>query len=548
VRPAVAVAAVLLVAALVALVLVTRGEDEAYKVRAIFDNAGFVIPGEDVKVAGVKVGSVDDVQVTDDYKAAIVLRIDDEGYRDFRRDAECEVRPQSLIGERFVECTPTRTEGTGDELPPELEEIADGPGKGERLLPVQNTSRAVDLDLINNIMREPYRDRLSIILNELGVGLAGRGADLDAVIRRANPALKEVDEVLKILARQNDQLEQLAVDSDTIMEPLARERRHVASSIENMNAVAQATAERRGDLEAGIARLPVFLRELTPTMEQLGSLSEQMTPVLTDLGVAAPDINTFVEELGPFSEAATPALVSLGEAGEVGGPALQEALPVIKDTKKLAAQLKPVAKQLGDVLVDFQREDGIQRFLDYIFFQGTAVNGFDSFGHYLRAGLIVNQCTTYATQPTGGCSANFRPAASSSAVAAGAAGAPLDPALEWMRRFFDGEDVDPVRVAAEEKGDDRSSDGDGDGGGARGGDDAGGGGKSGGGKSGGGQTPEATPPPTPRPAPVVVVTPTPEPSAPAPTATPAPAVTPAPADPGDDPGEPLLDYLFGGDR
>ena len=143
-RPAVAVAAVLLVAALVALVLVTRGEDDAYKVRAIFDNAGFVIPGEDVKVAGVKVGSVDDVQVTDDYKAAIVLRIDDEGYQDFRRDAECEVRPQSLIGERFVECTPTRTQGTGDELPPELEEIEEGPGEGERLLPVQNTSRAVE--------------------------------------------------------------------------------------------------------------------------------------------------------------------------------------------------------------------------------------------------------------------------------------------------------------------------------------------------------------------------------------------------------------------
>ena len=73
-------------------------------------------------------------------------------------------------------------------------------------------------------MREPYRERFSIILNELGVGLAGRGEDLDAVIRRANPALKEVDEVLKLLARQNDQLEQLAVDSDTILAPLARER------------------------------------------------------------------------------------------------------------------------------------------------------------------------------------------------------------------------------------------------------------------------------------------------------------------------------------
>ncbi len=329
---------------------------------------------------------------------------------------------------------------------------------------MQNTSRAVDLDLINNIMREPYRERFSIILNELGVGLAGRGEDLDAVIRRANPALKEVDSVLKILARQNDQLEQLAVDSDTIMAPLARERGRVASSIENMSAVAEATAERRGALEEDIAKLPEFLAELQPTMVQLGETADEMTPVLTDLGEAAPDINTFVEDLGPFSAAATPALESLGEAGETGGPALQAALPVIRDTKQLAAQLKPVAKQLGDVLVDFQREDGIQRFLDYIFFQGTAVNGFDSFGHYLRAGLIVNQCTTYATAPTGGCSANFRAATASSTRAPAAAAAPLDPTLEWMQRFFDGEDVEPVRSRPDE---DEEPPADRDGGGQR---------------------------------------------------------------------------------
>ena len=41
-----------------------RGDGGTYKVRAIFDNAGFVIPGEDVKVAGVKVGKVDSLDVT----------------------------------------------------------------------------------------------------------------------------------------------------------------------------------------------------------------------------------------------------------------------------------------------------------------------------------------------------------------------------------------------------------------------------------------------------------------------------------------------------
>ena len=35
--------------------------------------------------------------------------------------------------------------------------------------------------------------------------------------------------------------------------------------------------------------------------------------------------------------------------------------------------------------------------MDYIFYQVAAVNGFDQFGHYLRAGLIVNLCSTYAT-------------------------------------------------------------------------------------------------------------------------------------------------------
>ena len=41
-------------------------------------------------------------------------------------------------------------------------------------------------------------------------------------------------------------------------------------------------------------------------MARLGALADEMTPVLTDLGAAAPDINRFVDELGPFSAAGDP--------------------------------------------------------------------------------------------------------------------------------------------------------------------------------------------------------------------------------------------------
>jgi phospholipid/cholesterol/gamma-HCH transport system substrate-binding protein len=427
----VAVVLVLVAAAAAFAVVALGAGDEAggdYKVRAIFDNAGFVIPGEDVKVAGVKVGTIDAVEVTDDAKAAVVLDISDEGYQDFRQDAECLVRPQSLIGERFVECTPTQARAAGTDPPPALERLEDGPGEGQYLLPVERNGKAVDLDLVNNIMREPVRERLSIILSDLGIGVAGRGRDLSEVIRRADPALREVDEVLKILAEQNDRLEALAVDSDAIMQPLARERRHVSGAISNMSEVAEATAERRADLEADIERLPTFLRELRPTMVRLGALSDEMTPVLRDLGGVAPDINRLVLQLGPFAQAARPALESLGDATEAGIPAVQAARPVIRDLRQLARAVRPVGANARRVLESFQSTGGINRAMDYIFYQVAAINGFDSFGHYLRAGLIVNQCSNYAITASFGCSANFSSSAGASAASA-ASGKRRDPVL-----------------------------------------------------------------------------------------------------------------------
>jgi phospholipid/cholesterol/gamma-HCH transport system substrate-binding protein len=420
--PIVLVIAVVAVAGVV--FLSGRGGDEAYRVRAIFDNAGFVIPGEDVKIAGVKVGKIASLDVTDDFKAAVVLEITEPGYQDFRRDASCIVRPQNLIGERFVECKPTQPRAANSEPPGRLQEIEDGPGKGQYLLPVENTMQTVDIDLIGNTMREPERERLSLILNELGTGLAGRGRDLNEVIRRANPALRETDKVLEILARQNTQLEQLAVNSDTVLAPLARDRARVASAIRNSSEVAKATAEKRGALEDDIETLPAFLDELKPTMERLGSLSDETTPVLTDLHARADDINNVVRRLGPFSKAAIPAVDSLGEASKTGAGAVTDARPVIADLRALAGAVRPVGATLRDVLESFRDTGGIERAMDYIFYQVAAINGFDAVGHYLRAGLIVNQCATYAQTPVPGCSAKFPTAsASSSSVTATASAA-----------------------------------------------------------------------------------------------------------------------------
>ena len=113
----------------------------------------------------------------------------------------------------------------------------------------------MDLDLVNDIMRLPYRERLAILISEFGAGLAGRGEELNEVIHRANPALRETDQVLKILADQNRTLARLARDSDQALGPIAREREHFADFIVQANTTSVASAERSEDIARGIQLL-----------------------------------------------------------------------------------------------------------------------------------------------------------------------------------------------------------------------------------------------------------------------------------------------------
>jgi ABC-type transporter Mla subunit MlaD len=373
-----------------------------YFVRAIFDNASTIVVGEDVKIAGAPVGVISDMDVTPEKQAAVTLRIDDDGFQPFKRDARCIIRLQGLIGERFVECEP------GSSSEPNLATIEEGDGEGERLLPVENTSSPVDLDLVNNIMRLPYRERFAILLNELGTGLAGRGEDLNEVIHRANPALRETDEVLAILANQNRALARLAANSDRALEPLSRERERFAHWIVAANETGEASAERRVDIARGIDRLPAFLRELRLLMVDLEGLTDQGTPLLADLGAAAPDLGRLIRGQGTLADASRESFPSLGDALERGRPALIRARPLVRDLGRLGKELAPTSVDLDELTASLQKTGAIERINDTLYYIALATNGFDELGHYLRAGLVTNTCTEYAATGSGAaCTANF---------------------------------------------------------------------------------------------------------------------------------------------
>ena len=247
------------VALVVVIVLATAagGSSGGYRVYAIFDDAVNLVSCENVKIDGVTVGTVGTVAPTPTGKAAVTLNIENPGFQDFRTDASCTIEPQALIGEKFVNCLPFQARPEGAPLPPPLKRIPAGrEGAGEYLLPVANTSSPVGVDLLNDINHLPQNERLAIILNELGAGLAGRGSDLNAVLHRSNPALRELEQVIAMLADENKVLGNLAEEGNRALEPLAADRREFASFFAQANTVATASARHRTEVAENLHELP----------------------------------------------------------------------------------------------------------------------------------------------------------------------------------------------------------------------------------------------------------------------------------------------------
>lgn len=408
--------AVVVLGAVVAAAVLTGASDDGdvkrYKVQ--LDNAFGLVEGGDVKVGGVRVGQTTDFDVDDSGERSLALaeiEISEHGFGDFRTDATCRIRPQSLIGEFFLDCQP------GDDP----ERLPEG-----GTVPVEQTEGTINTDLINNVLRRPFRERFRLILAELGTGLAGRPDDLNEVVRRAHPGLRETTKTLRLLARQSEVIQDFIRDSDTVLRDLADRKEDVARWVEEAGETSEISASRREALAEQFRRFPTLLDELEPTMVRLGELADEQIPALRDLQTAAPDLERFFRELGPFARESLPSIRSLGRAARTGRAALDESKEEIDELRQLAENAPAFAEPLSDFLISIDDRDrftepdrraaetappapdptadadgkgftGMEAILNYPYWQELAINQFDEIGHLLRVVAFESECGVYHT-------------------------------------------------------------------------------------------------------------------------------------------------------
>jgi len=282
-KRALGLALVLLAIVAVAVLLFTG--DGGYRVTAEFVNAGQLVKGNEVKAGGVAVGSVKDIDVTQDGRARVTLEIKDDDYQPLRRGTRVMIKQASLSGiaNRYVDLHLGPTGG---------DEIDDG-----GVIGTDQTATAVELDQIFDLFDERTRAGLQDFFKGSAEMLRGRGKELRAGVHYLNPALSTGSRLFQELTRDEALLERFLVDSGTLVNALAERRDDLTGVVRNLNSTFGALGRQQSALAESIERFPPFMRRANTTFVNLRFALDDVDPFV-DASKPA------VRRLGPFLDQA----------------------------------------------------------------------------------------------------------------------------------------------------------------------------------------------------------------------------------------------------
>jgi ABC-type transporter Mla subunit MlaD len=431
----------------------STGSGSTYKIE--LQDAFGLVNGGDFKVAGVRAGKIQSIELCkydsgahcqNNLDAVVTVSVNRKGFGQFRSDAFCQSRPQSLIGEYFLDCDPGSSGRVLKACP-----------SSQCTIPVDHTQATIPADLVQNIMQLPYRQRFSLIINELGAAVAARSMDIQSALRRADPALAETDNLLALLANDATTIRNLNVAANTVITALANNNKDVQRFIVEANKASQASASPQANpascgysaaahcIEATWQKLPGFLEQLRPALAKLGAASDAQDVVFSNLNAAASNLHRFFTDLVPFSNASRVSIAcgengqaacpqggaSLGSLSATGISAVRAANPTVADlrrftgptgcdvqSKKIFNCLPELAQNLAITLnwLDSRKHavepdarspaggvgyTGLEGVLQYVFNITNAVNTFTTWGHQLAVdGFANSTCSPYATPQT----------------------------------------------------------------------------------------------------------------------------------------------------
>jgi phospholipid/cholesterol/gamma-HCH transport system substrate-binding protein len=271
-------------------------EEKPFELKAEFTTAQAVVPGQgqSIRVAGVKIGDVADVDV-ENGRGVVTFDIDRQ-YLPIYKDATILMRPTTALKDMFFELDPgSASSGTYQE--------------GDTI-PSANTAPDVNLDEILGALDADNQAYLRLLLVGAGKGLDGRDKDLGKLLGGLGPINEDLGKLNKLVATR---------------------RENLANLIHNLNVLTTRVGENQDDLTKFVASSAGALgviAEQDPNVQRAISL---LPGTLDQAQTTFTDTTKFASQLGPAFEALRPFARNLDEMNAAVKALALDATPVLQN-------------------------------------------------------------------------------------------------------------------------------------------------------------------------------------------------------------------------
>jgi virulence factor Mce-like protein len=302
-----------------------------YDLKARVPNADALVKGNDIRIGGVRVGtvrSVVPVQLENgEYAAELTLRLD-KSAEPLPVDSTITVRPKSALGLKFLQITP----GDSDE----------GFEAGETIPVASAKPEPVDIDEFFDMFDEETRKSIRRNLAGFGNALAGRGPQLNEAFGALSRAVVSGQPILRRI-----------VEPSTNFAGFWR-------SLEALAATVAPVAETQAAMFVALDRtFAAFARVSRPYIQET---IEKGPETLDEVNADLPAVRPFLRNSARFFTALRPGVKALAETSPVIAESLHAGIPVLNASPVLNNQLEPTAQ----ALVDFQEAPGVFNGLDLL--------------------------------------------------------------------------------------------------------------------------------------------------------------------------------------
>lgn len=314
---------------------------KSYEVKVPFNEATQLAEQSDVRISGVNVGKVQSIDLSPNGKQALATVAIDDRYAPLPESTRAILRTKTLLGETYVELTPSSRKA------PELPDGA--------TLPEANVAESVQLDEIFRTFDSRTRAAFQEWMQEAAVAINGQGQNLSYALGGLEPTFTEFDKLFRVLDSQRLAVAQLFRNGATTFRALRGREGQLAGLIRSSNAVFTTTARRDRDIEALFRAFPTFLDEskatvsrlkgfalkADPLMRQLVPAAEQLSPTFVALSKLAPESKAFFEGLGPVIKRAPRGFAAFRKIFTDEFPPLLRALePFVRNLNPILVGLK----------------------------------------------------------------------------------------------------------------------------------------------------------------------------------------------------------------